>query len=75
MNFFPRAKRRSTIARPMEIDDKLDELLRDRDLRERIRRNAIRLAAAQTYDVRAATVLRECGLPFSGLANPRSSTT
>ncbi len=48
--------------------------LRDRDLRQRLRRNGVRLAAEQTYDVRAATVLRECGIAIPSLANLRSST-
>jgi hypothetical protein len=39
-----------------------------------LRRNAVRLAAAQTYDVRAATVLRECGLATPALARPGSAT-
>ena len=73
--FFPEGEVASYDRSPEEIDDKIDELLRDRDLRERIRRNAIQLAAAQTYDVRAATVLRECGLLYNALANQRSSAT
>lgn len=47
---------------PSEIDGKIDLLLSDADLRSRLRRNAARLAANQTYDVRAAQVLRDCGL-------------
>jgi len=47
---------------PTEIDDKIEWLLRDRELRVHIRKNAARLAAEQTYDVRAAQVLRECGV-------------
>ena len=73
--FFPEGEAAMYYRPPEEIDDKIDELLRDRDLRERIRRNAIQLAAAQTYDVRAATVLRECGLLSPALANQRSSAT
>lgn len=45
-----------------ELDDKIEHLLGDRPFRMRIRKNAARLAATQTYDVRAAQVLDECGL-------------
>jgi spore maturation protein CgeB len=57
---------------PAELDDKIEWVLRNPDLRVRIRRNAARLAATQTYDVRAAQVLRECGLnvPTAGKARP-----
>ena len=47
---------------PEEIDAKIDWLLGDAALRERIRRNGVRLAALQTYDHRAAEVLRYVGL-------------
>ena len=57
---------------PEEIDDKIDALLRDANLRARLRRNAIRLAAGQTYDVRAAEVLRECGLRVPSAVPHRS---
>ena len=60
--FFPEGEAAAYYRTPEEIDGKIDELLRDPELRRRLRRNAARLAAAQTYDVRAATVLRECGL-------------
>jgi spore maturation protein CgeB len=76
--FFPENEAAVYYRTPTEIDDKIDWLLRDPELRARVRRNAARLAAEQTYDVRAATVLRECGLSVSAtprLANPRSLTT
>ena len=60
--FFPEDEAALYYRSPEEIDDKIDELLRDASMRERLRRNAIRLAAEQTYDVRAAAVLRECGV-------------
>lgn len=60
--FFPENEAAVYYRSPAEIDDKIDCLLRDRELRGRIRRNAARLAAEQTYDVRAAQVLRECGV-------------
>jgi spore maturation protein CgeB len=72
--FFPEGEAAAYYRSPAELDEKIDGLLRDRELRERLRRNAVRLAAAQTYDVRAATVLRECGLAAPGLANSRSLT-
>jgi len=60
--FFPEGEAAVYYRSPEEIDDKLNQLLRDPTLRAHVRRNAIRLAAEQTYDVRAASVLRECGL-------------
>ncbi len=71
--FFPEGEAAAYYRTPEEIDGKLDELLRDPELRRRIRRNAARLAAAQTYDVRAVTVLRECGLAAPE-PSPRSLT-
>ncbi len=73
--FFPEGEAAAYYRSAAELDDKIAELLGDRDLRQRLRRNAIRLAAEQTYDVRAATVLRECGLAIPSLANSRSSTS
>jgi len=60
--FFPENEAAVYYRSPAEIDDKIDWLLRDRELRVRIRKNAAGLAEAQTYDVRAAQVLRECGV-------------
>jgi spore maturation protein CgeB len=60
--FFPENEAAVYYRSPAEMDDKIDLLLSDRELRERIRANAARLAAVQTYDVRAAQVLRECGI-------------
>jgi spore maturation protein CgeB len=60
--FFPENEAAVYYRSPEELDDKIECLLRDRELRECIRKTAARLAAAQTYDVRAAQVLRECGL-------------
>jgi len=65
--FFPEGEAALYYRSPDEIDDKLDLLLADYDLRLRLRRNGARLAAAQTYDVRAAEVLRACGLCPSAL--------
>lgn len=60
--FFPENEAAIYYRSPAEIDDKIDRVMHDPELRARIRRNATRLAAEQTYDVRAAQVLRECGL-------------
>lgn len=60
--FFPENEAAVYYRTPEEIDKKIEWLLRDRELRARLRRNAARLAAAQTYDVRASQVLRECGV-------------
>ena len=71
--FFPENEAAVYYRSPAEMDDKIDLLLNDRELRERIRANAARLAAVQTYDVRAAQVLRECGIDVP--AKLRSSNT
>lgn len=71
--FFPEGEAAVYYRSPQEIDDKIDLVLGDADLRRRLRRNAVRLAAEQTYDVRAATVLRECGLPLPSHTGPWSS--
>jgi glycosyltransferase involved in cell wall biosynthesis len=71
--FFPENEAAVYYRSAEEIDDKIDLLLRDHELRAHIRRNAARLAAEQTYDVRAAQVLRECGIGVP--AKLRSSTT
>ncbi len=71
---FPEGEAAAYYRAPEEIDNCIDELLRDAELRSRLRRNAIRLAAAQTYDVRAATVLRECGIGVPNAIPHRSLT-
>lgn len=65
--FFPENEAAAYYRSPEELDGKIDWLLSDATLRERIRHNAIRLAASQTYDHRAAELLRHVGLaaPFS----------
>jgi spore maturation protein CgeB len=73
--FFPENEAAVYYRSPAEMDDKIESLLRDPDLRARIRTNGARRAAQQTYDVRAAHVLRECGLniptaPKSGSVVP-----
>ena len=72
--YFPEGEAALYYRSPQEIDDQIELLLRDGDLRQRLRRNAARLAAAETYDRRAAVVLRECGLPTPALAGHRSTT-
>jgi spore maturation protein CgeB len=76
--FFPENEAAVYYRTAAEIDDKIDWVLCDPELRARIRRNAARLAAEQTYDARAAHVLRECGLSVSDkpkLENPRRLMT
>ena len=73
--FFPENEAAVYYRSPAELDDKIELLLRDPDLRARIRSNGARLAAGQTYDVRAAQVLRECGLAIPIPSDPRSLTT
>jgi spore maturation protein CgeB len=73
--FFPENEAAVYYRSPADLDDKIEWLLGDRDLRERIRKNGARLAASQTYDVRAAHVLRECGLEFPAAPNTRSPAT
>jgi spore maturation protein CgeB len=64
--FFPENEAAIYYRSPGEMDDKIEWMLRDHELRARIRKNAARLAAAQTYDVRAAQVLRACGVNIPG---------
>lgn len=66
--FFPENEAAAYYRSPEELDSKIDRLLGDATLRERIRGNAMRIAASQTYDDRAAQMLRECGLNSD---NPR----
>ena len=65
---FPENEAAAYYRSPEEIDAKIDWLLGDAALRQRIRGNAVRLAASQTYDHRAAEVLR-----YVGLAVPASA--
>jgi spore maturation protein CgeB len=73
---FPENEAAAYYRSPDEIDAKLDLLLGDAALRARIRANATRLAATQTYEHRAAQVLRYVGLPVPaaslepGIARP-----
>jgi spore maturation protein CgeB len=71
--FFPENEAAVYYRSPAELDDKIALLLADPELRARIRQNGARLAAAQTYDVRAAQVLRECGLTVSSTASSSST--
>ncbi len=73
--FFPENEAAVYYRTPSELDEKIEIVLRDRELRMRIRKNAARLAAAQTYDVRAAQVLRECGLNIPNPTDPKSLVT
>lgn len=65
---FPENEAAAYYRSPDEIDAKIDSLLADDALRDRIRRNGLRLAAAQTYDHRAAQVLRHAGLAVPSTA-------
>jgi len=60
--FFPENEAAAYYRSAEELDAKIDWLLGDAALRKRIRGNAVRLAASQTYDHRAAEVLRCVGL-------------
>lgn len=64
--FFPENEAAVYYRSPAEMDDKIEWMLRDSESRARIRKNAARLAVAQTYDVRAVQVLRECGVNIPG---------
>jgi len=68
--FFPENEAAAYYRSPEELAAKIDWLLGDAALRQRIRGNAVRLAASQTYDHRAAEVLRECGLSIPASASP-----
>jgi hypothetical protein len=66
--FFPENEAAAYYRSPEELDAKIDWLLGAAGLRGRIRGNAVRLAASQTYDHRAAEVLRHAGLAVSASA-------
>jgi hypothetical protein len=59
--FFPENRAAVYYRSPDEIDGKIDWLLEDVALRKRIRQDAATLAATQTYDRRAAEILRYIG--------------
>ena len=71
---FPEDEAAAYYRSPDEIDGRIDELLHDAELRARLRRNAVRIAAGQTYDFRAAEILRECGIAAPDPAKSRSLT-
>jgi spore maturation protein CgeB len=71
--FFPENEAAAYYRSPEELDAMIDRLLGDAALRQRIRGNAVRLAALQTYDHRAVEVLRQVGLTAPPSA-PLSST-
>jgi spore maturation protein CgeB len=60
--FFPEREAAVYYKSASDIDAKIEELLADAALRARIRREAVRLAAAHTYDLRAAEILQHAGL-------------
>lgn len=60
--FFPEDEAAAYYRTPSELDDKIDRLLCDAELRDRIRRNGASIAAEHTYDRRASVILREMGL-------------
>jgi spore maturation protein CgeB len=60
--FFPENEAAAYYRSPEELDSKIDWLLGDAALRERIRANAVRFAASHTYDRRAVDVLRYVGV-------------
>jgi len=66
--FFPENEAAAYYRSPDELDAKIDWLLGDPALCKRIRGNAVRFAASQTYDHRAAEVLRCVGLAFPARA-------
>jgi spore maturation protein CgeB len=69
--FFPENEAAAYYRSPEELDAKIDWLLGDSAARERMRGNALRLAASQTYDDRAAQMLRECGLSVPVSSSPQ----
>ena len=73
--FFPENEAAAYYRSPEELDAKIDWLLGDAALRKRIRGNALRLAASQTYDRRAAEVLRGLGLAVPASAPQADART
>jgi spore maturation protein CgeB len=72
--FFPENEAAVYYRSPAEMDDKIEWLLGDRELRARIRKIAAALAAEQTYDVRAAQVLRECSIDIPSTTSSKPSS-
>ncbi len=72
--FFPENQAAAYYRLPEELDAKIDWLLGDAALRQRIRGNAVRFAASQTYDHRAAHVLRSVGLAVPASAPAEAGT-
>jgi spore maturation protein CgeB len=59
-----------------ELDSKIDRLLQDRSLRDRISRNALRVAADHTYKYRVTAMLQQCAVGNScGMAASYSVLT
>ena len=73
--FFPENEAAVYYRSPEELDDKIAWVLGDPELRARLRRNAVRLAAEQTYDVRAACLLHECGFETPSKSISRDSAS
>jgi spore maturation protein CgeB len=73
--FFPENEAAVYYRSPEELDDKIAWVLGDPELRARLRRNAVRLAAEQTYDVRAACLLHECGFKTPSKSISRDSAS
>jgi len=68
---FPENQAAAYYRSPDEMDNKIEQLLGDAELRQRIRTNGLRLAATETYDRRAAEILCHLGLASpSGIAPP-----
>jgi hypothetical protein len=69
--FFPENEGAAYYRSPEELDAKLAWLVADDAARERIRNNAVKLAATQTYTDRAAQMLRECGVNLPVSSSPQ----
>ena len=72
---FPENEAAAYYRSPDEIDARIDSLLADTLLRERIRRNGLRLASSQTYDRRAAQILQQVGLAAPAAAPQANAGT
>lgn len=63
--FFPEDEAAAYYRTPAELDEKIEGLLHHAQMRQSIRRNALRLAAAHAYTERAAVMLRQLELPVT----------
>jgi len=60
--FFPEGEAAVYYRAPEELDHRIENMIFDKELRERIRRNGVKLAAKHTYMSRASVLLQNYGI-------------